>query len=295
MIKAAASMAPYLLSKVLILFLLCTLVCCINYYMLENTELVNEKILKRVELNSQPTECLGECIHFYGCKSFNVFYNKFGRLTCDLYAIPDGILESSPFAMHFTLNANASKSPTTTQNGIATSQVNPTTQEAFFSTAPTVTQTSETLSTAQETSTQLRNTVLPESTSHSITVLSTTLKETPDVGGESINVLKQVGTESYCVSTALRWISKDDENTSCQQFFFVNGGALKLPNGHCAITSVSVINFVSSTSCDSFTYDGTTKQFQHTKNTGYCIRFENNIAPTNDHCDHTRQYNKVEV
>ena len=292
MIKAAASMAPYFLVKVLMLFLLCTLVRCVRFYMLENTELVNETRMKRVVLNSQPTECLGECIHFYDCKSFNVFYDEFGRLTCDLYEKLDGTLKYSLLAMHFTLNAHASKSPTTTQNEITTSRVNPTTQEAFSATSPTVTQTTKMLSTAQEVSTQLPTTVALESTSHSTTVLSTTLKETTDVVGESINVIKQVDNKPYCVSTALKWISKDGENTACQQFYFVNGGALKLPNGHCAEISGSVIKFASSSSCDSFTYDNTTKQFQYTKDVNYCIMFMNSKDPMNDHCHDTRQYNK---
>ena len=140
-IRAATSRAPYFLLEVLILFLLCTLVRCVSFYMLENTELVNETKMKRVVLNLQPAECLGEWTHFYGCKLFNVFYDEFGRLTCDLYAILDGTLESSPLALHFTLNAHAFKSPTTTQNGITTLQANPTTQKPVSSTSPTVIRT----------------------------------------------------------------------------------------------------------------------------------------------------------
>lgn len=153
-IRAATSRAPYFLLEVLILFLLCTLVRCVSFYMLENTELVNETKMKRVVLNLQPAECFGECTHFYGCKSFNVFYNEFGRLTCDLYAILDGTLESSPLALHFKLNAHAFKSPTTTQNGITTLQVNPTTQKPVSSTSPTVIRTTTAPSQKQKTSTQ---------------------------------------------------------------------------------------------------------------------------------------------
>ena len=246
--------------------------------MLENTELVNETRMKRVVLNSKPTECLGECIHFYECKSFNVFYNEFGRLTCDLYEILDGTLESSPLAMHFTLNAHASKSPTTTQNGITTFQVNPTTQKTVSSTSPTMIQTTKAPSATQETLTQV-----------------TTLTETTDVIGESIIVLRQNGEDRDCVSSSLKWISEDDENAACHSFYFVNGGALKLPNGHCTETSGSVIKFVSSSSCDSFTYDNTIKQFQYTKNVDYCIRFMDNADPVNDLCHYTRQYNKSVV
>ena len=141
--------------------------------MLKNTELVNETRLKRVLLNSQPTECLWECIHFYGCKLFNVFYDGFGRLACDLYEILEGTLESSPLAMHITLNAHASKSPTTAQNGITTLQVNPATQKAVSSTSPTIAKTTKTSSTEQETSTK-----------------PTALTETTDVIGESIIVVK---------------------------------------------------------------------------------------------------------
>ena len=244
--------------------------------MLKNTELVNETRLKRVLLNSQPTECLGECIHFYGCKSFNVFYDEFGRLTCDLYEILEGTLDSSPLAMHFTLNAHASKSPTTTQNGITTLQVNPATQKTVSSTSPTIMQTTKTSSTEQETSTQ-----------------PTALTETTDVIGEAIIVVKMDDKE--CVSSSLKWILRDDKNTNCQKFFFVNGGALKLRNGDCTKTSGSEIDFASSSSCDSFTYDSTTKQFQYTQNERYCIRFESNGNPMMDNCHHTLQYNKREV
>ena len=66
-------MDPYLLLKVLILFVLCKLVCCINFYMLENTELVNEKILKRVELNLQPTESLANVYIFMGVNHLMFF------------------------------------------------------------------------------------------------------------------------------------------------------------------------------------------------------------------------------
>ena len=246
--------------------------------MLENTELVNEKILKRVELNSQPTECLGECIHFYGCKSFNVFYDEFGRLTCDLYAILDGILESSPLAMHFTLNAHNSKSPSTTQNGITKLQVNPTTQKTVSSTSPIEIQTTKATSTTLEASTQ-----------------PTTLAETTDVVEESIIVVKQVGEDWHCVSSSLKWISMDDKNTDCQQFLFVNGGALKLPSGHCTETSGPVVRFVISSSCDSFTYDNTTKQFQCTEDVNHCINFLDTADQVKEHCHPERQYNKYAV
>ena len=268
MIRAAASMAPYFMFKVLKLLLLGTLVRCVRFYMLENTELVNETRMKRVVLNSQPAECLGECTHFYGCKSFNVFYDEFGRLTCNLYAIQDGTLESSPLTMHFTLNAYAFKSPTTTQNGITTLQVNPTTQNTVSFTSSTVIQTTETPSTTQETT---------------------------GVVEESIIIVNQDGEDWHCVSSSLKWISKDDENTDCQQFFFLNGGALKLPNGHCTKTSGVILEFASTPSCDILTFDDTVKQFQYTENQQFCIRFYNSsesFGPRKDKCYHAYQYYK---
>ena len=67
--------------------------------------------MKRVVLKSNPTECLGECVHLDGCESFNVFYNEFGRLMCDLHSISNKTLKSSPLTMHFTVNEFALTQP----------------------------------------------------------------------------------------------------------------------------------------------------------------------------------------
>ena len=69
--------------------------------------------MKRAVLKSNPTECLGECVHLDGCESFNVFYNEFGRLMCDLYSISNKTLKSNPLTMHFTVNEFALTQPLT--------------------------------------------------------------------------------------------------------------------------------------------------------------------------------------
>ena len=101
-------MLIFFLARFFILSLLCVAVCCIRFYLFENSKLVNDTKLKTVVLKSEPTECLGECVHLEGCKSFNVLYNESGRLICDLYASSDGMLQNSSFTMHFTVNELAS-------------------------------------------------------------------------------------------------------------------------------------------------------------------------------------------
>ena len=104
-------MVLHYLARFFILSLLCVVVCCIRFYLFENSKLVGNTKMKRVLLKSNPTECLGECVHLDGCESFNVFYNKFGRLVCDLYSISNKTLKSSPLTMHFTVNEFALTQP----------------------------------------------------------------------------------------------------------------------------------------------------------------------------------------
>ena len=101
-------MVLFFLARFLMLSLLCVAVCCIRFYLFENSKLVNDTKLKTVVLKSEPTECLGECVHLEGCKSFNVLYNGSGRLICDLYASSDSMLQNNSFTMHFTVNGLAS-------------------------------------------------------------------------------------------------------------------------------------------------------------------------------------------
>ena len=101
-------MLLFFLARFFILSLLCVAVCCIRFYLFENSRLVSDTKLKRVVLKSEPTECLGECVHLEGCKSFNVLYNESGRLICDLYASSDSMLQNNSFTMHFIVNRLAS-------------------------------------------------------------------------------------------------------------------------------------------------------------------------------------------
>ena len=101
-------MLLFFLARFFILSLLCVAVCCIRFYLFENSKLVSDTKLKRVVLKSEPTECLGECVHLEGCKSFNVLCNESGRLICDLYSSSDGMLQNNSFTMHFTVNELAS-------------------------------------------------------------------------------------------------------------------------------------------------------------------------------------------
>lgn len=101
-------MVLFFLARFFILSLLCVAVCCIRFYLFENARLVSDTKLKRVVLKSEPTECLGECVHLEGCKSFNILYNGSGRLICDLYASSDSMLQNNSFTMHFTVNGLAS-------------------------------------------------------------------------------------------------------------------------------------------------------------------------------------------
>ena len=55
----------------------------------------------------KPTECLGECVHLEGCKSFNVLYNESESLICDLYASSGSMLQKNSLTMHFTVNGQA--------------------------------------------------------------------------------------------------------------------------------------------------------------------------------------------
>ena len=73
MIRAAASMAPYFMFKVLKLLLLGTLVRCVRFYMLENTELVNETRMKRVVLNHSLQNVLGNVHIFMGVNHLMFF------------------------------------------------------------------------------------------------------------------------------------------------------------------------------------------------------------------------------
>ena len=101
-------MLLFFLARFFILSLLCVAVCCIRFYLFENSRLVSDTKLKRVVLKSEPTECLGECVHLEGCKSFNVFYNESRGLLCDLFSISDSMLHKNSFTMHFTVNEQLS-------------------------------------------------------------------------------------------------------------------------------------------------------------------------------------------
>ena len=95
-------------ARFFILSLLCVAVYCIRFYLYENAKLVSNTKIKRVVLTSERTECLGECVHLDGCKSFNVFYNESRGLLCDLFSISDSMLHKNSFTMHFTVNEQAS-------------------------------------------------------------------------------------------------------------------------------------------------------------------------------------------
>ena len=101
-------MVLHFLARFFILSLLCVAVYCIRFYLSENAKLISNTKRKRVVLKSESTECLGECVHLDGCKSFNVFYNESRGLLSDLFSISDSMLQKNSFAMHFIVNEQAS-------------------------------------------------------------------------------------------------------------------------------------------------------------------------------------------
>ena len=110
------------LSKCLLVLSLCTSICCRRFYMMENTELVNETEIKSRAIISKPTDCLGVCLFTIGCESFNVFHTFSGRLMCSLYAVTNGTLLKSAHSIHFTTNNSAkpkafTEKPTRTTSG----------------------------------------------------------------------------------------------------------------------------------------------------------------------------------
>ena len=240
-------MVLHYLARFFILSLLCVAACCIRFYLFENSTLVGNTKMKRVLLKSNPTECLGECVHLDGCESFNVFYDEFGRLICDLYSISNKTLKSSPLTMHFTVNE-------------------------FALTQPLAKLTTEAATDSTTLSTISTKTVTP--------VL------------EFVNIVRKKSSDWECVSSNLKWILKE---TSCQLFYFVDGGALALPNGKCAQITGSQIIFSTITDCDNFTFPSSVKQFKHTNSTQKCIRFFGDRQPMLDNCDKGYKYEKKEA
>ena len=101
-------MVLHFLARFFILSLFCVAICCIRFYLFQNSKLVSDTKLKRIVLKSKPTECLGECVHLDQCKSFNVIYNESRGLICDLFSISNSTLQKDSFTMHFTVNELAS-------------------------------------------------------------------------------------------------------------------------------------------------------------------------------------------
>ena len=205
--------------------------------------------MKRVVLKSNPTECLGECVHLDGCESFNVFYNEFGRLMCDLHSISNKTLKSSPLTMHFTVNEFALTQP----------------QAKLITEATT------------------DSTTLPATTS--------TKSVTPVKEFCEINIVRKNTSNNECVSSDLKWILKDN-NTNCELFYFIDGGALTSSDGKCVQISGSEVSFSTSTDCDNFAFPNSVKQFEHTKSIQKCIRFFGDRQPGLDNCHKKYKYEK---
>ena len=115
-------MALNSMDKVLVVFFMCESLLCKEFYMLNNVELVSGSKLKRVKLISKPMECLGECIHTTGCESFNVFYDVFQSLFCDLYGVSNEILLNNQKAIYFKGKKSITADPKILPSTLSTSQ-----------------------------------------------------------------------------------------------------------------------------------------------------------------------------
>ena len=124
------------------------------------------------------------------------------------------------------------------------------------------------------------------------TTLSTISTKTVTLVKEFINIVRKKSSDRECVSSNLKWILK---KTSCQLFYFIDGGALALPNGKCAQITGSQIIFSTITGCDNSTFLSSVKQFEHTNSTQKCIRFFGDRQPMLDNCNKGYKYEKKEA
>ena len=140
-------------------------------------------------------------------------------------------------------------------------------------------------------STQLLTELTTEATTDSTTFPATTPTNTVNPAEESFYIVKRNASYSGCVSSNLKLISKNAANSKCEQFHFIDGGALRQSNQKCAQISSSSVTF-SNSPCDNFTFDNSIKQFRQNKIPGKCIRFLEKLKPALDNCHTAYHYEK---